>query len=737
MTNTNSLENIVSYVENLIAGICLFQINKNRIQPIYVNEGCCRMLGYNRQEMGMLLKHVELNIIADDLPVVRQGIADILKDDGPVEFAFRTVTLSGGVRWLQVRGNLYSRRGNIFEVICILLDITEKRAMEEEMLEQAERLNLIVESEQEIIIDYNARTDVMMIREIARNGLPKEEIIPKYFERFDITPYHPDDVDGLLGLYHGLLKRPGKGVIEYRHKRFTEEFRWFNLALSSIQDMDGYVTRIVGRMLDIQERKLRELDLTMRAEKDSLTGLYNRGAVTQMITNTITESAEGVIHALLVVDLDNFKNVNDTLGHVAGDQLIISVATRLLETFKGYDIIGRIGGDEFVIFLKDIEAISNADILATKLLKALQTPYELPGGTVEMTSSIGISIYPYHGSQYKELFDKADKAMYCIKGSGKNSYRIYDAAATRVFHASKRIDRCSSYTGSGGCLELEDLILDILYEERDKQSAWETVFELISAHYGWQRAYSYPSAAAFRGGQTNIFYAAPGFEEKDEDRRIHLYRAEVMETFCDFKHKLKIFHEYDKNLSEEQLRYMTENNVHGIMYYPLLQNGEYSGCIAFERLVWKDIEPDQETRNGINSILRILDAYSQNTSILNKVPNVITQIKLIDNLDNYVYVLDYDTRRLSFFNKKVLEKTPDINLGDKCCKILQNSDVPCDNCILKHLDRNNPHDRYTEEFFNYSTRSWMRSSISWLECTDHTAICLMDCMDISEYFVGP
>lgn len=736
MTKNYDLENIISYVENLIAGFCVFQIKGKQITPLYLNEGCYRMLGYTHQELGLLLKHIEHNVISEDLPILYQGIADILKDDGPVEFAIRTVTLSGGLRWLQVNGNLYSLSGEEAQIVCVLLDITEKKAMEEEMLEQAERLNLIVESEQEIIVDYNAKTDVMMIRKISRNGMPKEKIIPKYFEAFDLAPYATDDVDELLSLYRRLLKKPGKGVMECRHKLFSEESRWYHIALSSISDMDGYVTRIVGRMLDIQDQKMKEMELTQKAERDSLSGLYNKGAVTDLITESILKSGVDTIHALMIVDLDNFKSVNDTKGHLAGDQLISQVGYRLIETFKGYDIIGRVGGDEFVVFMKDIETIANADILATKLLKELQEPYQLSKGEVSLTCSIGISVYPYHGVNYQELFDKADKAMYFIKDNGKNSYRIYDAAATRVFHASRREDRAIRFSEINEYRDLEDLVMDVLFEEKERQTAMEAVLELTATQYDYQQAYIYPEETSLRTNYTGVSFAAEGYEVT-ETLQDQLHRAAVFKSFYDHNYKLRIYHDYDTGLTEEQLRYLTEHQIHAILYYPLLVNGNYVGSIVYQRHTWKDITFEGKEQKDFRSIMRIIDTYTQNSGILSKVPNILTQIRLIDNLDNYVYVIDYNTKRLSFINKKVLDKTPDISLGEKCHKILRNSDTPCSDCVMMHLDKENPHSRCTEECFNYSTRSWMRMSASWLECTSEVTMCLLDCMDISEYFIGP
>lgn len=579
-------EKIASYVENLIVGICHLKLADGKITPVYFNEGFGRMLGYGRQEMEMLMEHIEHSIIPEDLPVMHQGIADILKDDGPVECVFRTVTLNGGLRWLQVTGNLYSRNQRESTFVCVVTDITEKMAMEEENLDQAERLDLFTEPEQEILVDYNARTDVMHVRHIERGGIPKDEIFQKYVETFNLEPYYPDDIESLLGLYRQLLRAPGRGVIEYRHKYFSKDYRWFRLALSSIADNNGYVTRMVGRMLDIQEEKRKEL------------------------TGQTEKSADLIAQAV---------------GHTAGQK---------------------------------------------------------PGG-------------------------------------------------------KKKSWRDGSYTDMNGQLDLEELVLDILCEETDLREGLETVLGILSERFGWRRAYAYSDAAAFLEGKPALNCAVKdhqGTEEKWEDK---LRRAEILESLCDYQHKMTIYHEYDGRLNDEQLRYMMENGVHAIVYYPFIVNNKYAGCIALEHTKWTDIVLDQGEMLLLKSVLRILDVYLQNSSILRKIPNIITKLKLIDNLDNYVYVVDYDTHRLSFVNKKVLERTPDIKVGEICHKVLSRVDIPCEDCFMSRLDRRNPRARYSEERFNYSTRSWMRYSVSWLLCTPEAAFCLLDCVDISEYFIGP
>ena len=340
-----SIENFGSMIDNIIAGICFFEYEDGEMKPIFVNEGFFRMLGYSRVEGMKYLERVELSIIPDDLPTYRQAIRDVLKDDGVVDTEFRTVTGSGNLRWLHVRGNLYAREGRKYTIVSVIEDITERKSVEEELQRQAERLHILSQAEGEKIIDYNAKTDVMIIRTNDEYGMAQDEIHSRYMQRFNAAMIYKEDVAYYKAVLESLLKSPKHDTIEFRIKRFDEDYTWYQANLTSLLGAEGYVTRIVGRMINIDDRKKKEMELLLRAEKDALTGIYNQGATEQLIHNAIEDGNENSLSAMMIIDLDNFKEANDLLGHANGDQLLEKTAGILKEMFKGGDVIGRIGGD--------------------------------------------------------------------------------------------------------------------------------------------------------------------------------------------------------------------------------------------------------------------------------------------------------------------------------------------------------------------------------------------------------
>lgn len=728
-----NMESFGSMIDNIIAGICFFEYENGQLTPIFINEGLFRMLGYSRTQGMKYLKKIEVSIIPEDLPTFRQAIEDILKDDGAVDVEFRTVTGSGGLRWLHVRGNLYAREGSNYVIVSIIQDISERKNVEEELRQQAERLHILSEAEGEKIIDYNAKTDVMVIKSSGEYGMAGEKIQNKYMEKFDVSYIYDEDVAYYRSVFEGLLKSPKHDTIEFRSKRFDDDFTWYQANLTSLLGAEGYVTRIVGRMINIHEKKLKELELLLRAEKDALTGLYNKGATVQLIQNALRDSDNRVLNALMIIDLDNFKEVNDLLGHSQGDKVLVETANALNDIFKGGDIVGRIGGDEFVVFMKNLNAISNADLLAGKVVKNVDYTLENAEYPIHVTCSVGVAVFPYHGTDYEELFNKADKAVYTAKANGKCGYRIYDAATTMVYHANRKNTEYNPEKGMEMNREIEDLVMQILFDDKEMESALKSAIELMTAKYHFHRGYICGNDAL--PISRTVQFAASGYEIGKETKEHYELKRIVSEILYESFHKASIIHDYDLT-AEEMHEYFRNEGIKSMLYYPITSKGKFQGAIVFENHEDVQLEFKESQMEEIHSLFRILEAHILQIGLMDRLQDFVTQIAIFDNLDSFVYIVNADTFELSFINKKVLMKTPEVKIGDICYKALQNRDTPCENCILKKLNKEDAHCRCTEELFNYSLRCWTRVSASWLECKEQNKLALLNCIDISEYFIG-
>ena len=727
-----SIENFGSMIDNIIAGICFFEYEDGEMTPIFVNEGFFRMLGYSRVQGMKYLEKVERSIIPDDLPTYRQAIRDVLKDDGVVDTEFRTVTGSGNLRWLHVRGNLYAREGRKYTIVSVIEDVTERKNVEEELQRQAERLHILSEAEGEKIIDYNAKTDVMIIRTNDEYGMAQDEIHSRYMQRFNTAMIYKEDVAYYKAVLESLLKSPKHDTIEFRIKRFDDDYTWYQANLTSLLGAEGYVTRIVGRMINIHDKKLKEMELLVRAEKDALTGIYNQGATEQLIHNAIEGSKENDLSALMIIDLDNFKEANDLLGHANGDELLGKTAEILKEMFKGGDVIGRIGGDEFLVYMRNLNTISDADEMAGNIVKSVRYDLEFEGQPIRVTCSVGVAVYPYHGKTYEELFEKADRAVYTVKANGKDGYRVYHAASTTVYHANRKVGYDMTKTIDYD-RNIEDQVMQILFEDKVLESALRSSIELMTAKYQFHRGYicGNDSLPISRTIQFTVKKYATG---KEAEEHYDLKRR-VNEILYSFFPSVAMIHDYDLT-ADEMREYFRAEGIKSMLYYPLTSQGEFQGAIVFENHEDVQMELSKSEMEEVRSLFRLMEAHILQIGLMDRLQNFVAQVAVFDNLDSFVYVVNPDNHEISFINKKVLVDSPDVKIGDICYKALQNRDTPCENCILRNLDKNDPHCRCTEELFNYSLRSWTRSSVSWLECRNENGLALINSFDISEYFMG-
>ena len=174
---------------------------------------------------------------------------------------------------------------------------------------------------------------------------------------------------------------------------------------------------------DIDKDKQREQELIRRAETDSLTGVLNRATFLKKVQHILRTEGYGSNHALFMLDIDNFKSLNDTKGHQVGDQFLIEMSKTVKSCFRNTDIVGRLGGDEFMVCMRYTPSYSITERNAKSLLAGIQQLCECYD-TPNLSVSIGISVYPENGTTFDELYEKADKALYCAKTKGKNRFEF-------------------------------------------------------------------------------------------------------------------------------------------------------------------------------------------------------------------------------------------------------------------------------------------------------------------------
>lgn len=217
---------------------------------------------------------------------------------------------------------------------------------------------------------------------------------------------------------------------EMLNQRKDGELFWENVTISPILDNDGNTSQYLGMKEDITIRKEYEKKLVRQANFDDLTGLPNRILAQDRLAQALTRSrreGKDTKVALLLLDLDDFKSINDTLGHQVGDELLIEVAARFKSVVRETDTVARFGGDEFIIVMTDVHSQSDVELMAEKLLQQLTTPFNLGGMTFFSNVSIGIALYPDDGADVLHLLQDADSAMNKAKQEGRGRFSFFTA----------------------------------------------------------------------------------------------------------------------------------------------------------------------------------------------------------------------------------------------------------------------------------------------------------------------
>ena len=207
------------------------------------------------------------------------------------------------------------------------------------------------------------------------------------------------------------------------------DYYWHRITGTVIRDANGKALRLVGNFVNVEDEVAKQLQLKQKAEIDPLSGLLNKGAFTSYVSELLAKSTDENLYAFYIIDLDNFKKVNDTLGHIVGDRVISDVSQKLCTVFSENDFVGRIGGDEFAAFLK----LSGSGLqIGRKIIEAkaqaacalIHEVYSDGQNEVTITASIGVALYPQNGKRFDELYKKADSVLYTSKNGGKNQYTI-------------------------------------------------------------------------------------------------------------------------------------------------------------------------------------------------------------------------------------------------------------------------------------------------------------------------
>ncbi|QGL58963.1 EAL domain-containing protein [Pseudomonas coronafaciens pv. oryzae str. 1_6] len=394
-----------------------------------VNEGFCQITGYDEH---YCLEHSTFDLgIWADLNERYQLIEQMKRNGSVRDFRARLRTASGAIKLCELSSQPLIIAGEEC-LLTISRDITQSQQMQEKLLlaatvfESTAEGVLITDTFQRISAVNRAFTEITGYSESDAIGqTPRLLASGQHDSAFYASMWHQLTAEGHW-----------QGEISNRRKNGELYPSW--LTISAVHNKENLLTHFVAVFADISSLKQAQARLDYQAHHDPLTGLPNRTLFESRLQSALLHSEEsGSLGAVLFLDLDRFKHINDSLGHPVGDLLLKGIAHRLKETLRDIDTVARLGGDEFIVLLPGLLHASDAKAIATKLLACFSTPFELGEHELYISSSIGSCVFPTDGTDVATLVKNADAAMYRSKAQGRNRVECYTRDLTE--QASERI----------------------------------------------------------------------------------------------------------------------------------------------------------------------------------------------------------------------------------------------------------------------------------------------------------
>ena len=386
-----------------------------------VNGATSKLLGY--QESELINQNIKL-ILADKALSIEKLISQ--KVDNHETFY---LTKEGRKIPIAFSSSVLLKEENSPEaIVCLARDITQKHISEKALRESEKRYALAARAANDGLWDWNLVSNQIYFSPRWKSLLGyKDEAIAnipdEWFKRV-----HPNHLERVSQAIMSYLRNPRSPLeISYPMLHRDKSYRWMLCRAIAVTNDQGAICRLTGSQTDITSSRLAEEKLRHQALYDELTGLPNRSFFLERLNKLFELYRKGQdrMFAVLFIDLDSFKKINDSLGHLAGDELLIAFSRSLKECVRSKDTLARLGGDEFAILVYPIQELSNATNLAERIAQKLEKPLQLMGRELFVTASIGIAPSTNEYSQVEDLLRDADTAMYRAKASGKGRYTVF------------------------------------------------------------------------------------------------------------------------------------------------------------------------------------------------------------------------------------------------------------------------------------------------------------------------
>lgn len=490
--NVSTLETATLVTEQAFSDLEMFSqsvrcglskhICDNSLSLIWANDYFYRLFGYTKEEYQEQYKDQLIPLIyPEDLALVVNSITSLVEDH-EIDISFRVKHKIKGFRWVNLVAASVEDDQDDFPVANFVLnDITNLKYAEMQAQLEAKKYEIVADISEEIPFEYEMLTDTLTYAKKYETIFGRKSVYRHPVQQFADRHYISDDtMEHFSGSFEAARRGETIYNTEYKLKNIKGEYEWYYSTFSLIQDESGNPLRAVGVIRNIHRMKKEQESLLARAQTDSMTGLLNKATIEAYIGEQLKDVQTGTQDVLMVVDIDDFKDVNDLFGHLTGDEVIVDIAKALMRFTFSDGVVGRIGGDEFIVYMKNVLDTTFACEKAQKVAHSVLEKYPGGNGKPKVTLSIGIATTDI-AIPYGMLMEKADAAVYQAKLNGKNGYVLYEESLERgTYHNERKKNNCKFNSVIIG--NVIDLLCENVHVETGIRQVLQYVGDCLGLH---------------------------------------------------------------------------------------------------------------------------------------------------------------------------------------------------------------------------------------------------------------
>ncbi len=663
-----------------------------------------KKLGYTAEEIQTDLGNsfIQLIVPARRTRIVEQFEAS-LKTSSVFEIPIPLVCKDGRVNCYLFKGQRCTDENGTDYLNGTLSDFEIVQKEYETRIENLELYRTITEQSGDIIFSWDMQTD----RLICSSQFKKRFGYDNLSENASVniaknSHIHPDDIP-LFYEELNEVKLENLPISEaiLRFANAEGKYLYSRVRITASRNESGEVVKLIGLISDVDREMRHSQQILDKAERDPLTKMLNKETGRKRIEFRLNQESKNKTGTLLIIDLDNFKEINDRYGHMFGDAVLVNIAEEILSMFREGDVISRIGGDEFLVFMPDMTNRELVEERCTELLETIPALYPKQFSDCKLSCSIGIAVAPTDGVTYAELFRRADSALYQAKTRGKGIYAFYTASLespTYISNVSKRIDSDEQLGMADN--SLIEYIFQRLYDTSDIEKTVDSVLEILGKQMNVSRVYIFENNADNTMCSNTFEWCNEGVpSEKDNLQNIEY--ATAIPNYEDNFNERGIFYCADITTLPDHLRDILEpQGIRSLLHCAIYDGNVFRGYVGIDDCtqtrMWTKEQINQLTfLSQLVSVFLLKKRAQDYTDALNNdLKNV------LESQYAWIYVVEPDTYHLQFLNGKVTEIAPDAKHGAFCHKVLMGLDEPCPNCPIKMNGGNGGSCRIHNEYLN-------------------------------------